>query len=197
MAGESEEKGRKRPHLMALAGSARAQSLNRRLLATAARAAEQAGATVTIVELRDLELPPYDGDFEAAQGLPAGAEKLKAAIAGADGLLIASPEYNHSIPGTLKNALDWASRGSDRVYDGKSVALIGAAPGALGAVRALLHLRQVLAAVGAWVVPGMVAVPRAGEAFDEQGDLKDETLRGQLEGLVGKLVSHAARSAEA
>lgn len=176
------------PRLAAIAGSMRADSLNRRLLAAAVAVAKQGGAEVNVIDLRDLELPPYDGDREAADGLPPGAEALKAAIAGADGLLIASPEYNHSIPGTFKNAIDWASRGGGRVFDGKAVALMGASTGAFGAVRGANHLRQVLAALGAWTAPGMVNVPRAGEAFGEDGALKDETLRGQLDALVGRVL---------
>ncbi len=183
------------PRLMAMAGSMREASVNRRLLKAAARMAEREGAEVETVDLRDLDLPPYDGDAEAAGGLPPGAERLKAAISAADGLLLVTPEYNHSIPGTFKNALDWASRGGGRVYEGKAVALMGASPGAYGAVRAILHLRQVLAAVGAWTVPGMVALPRAADAVDEQGDLKDAQIGGQMEALVKKLIAHARGNA--
>lgn len=192
----NETKQENAPRLMAMAGSMRAESLNRRLIGAAVRVAERAGAKVEVIELRDLELPPYDGDFETAQGLPPGAERLKAAISAADGLIFACPEYNHSIPGTFKNALDWASRGGGRVYDGKSVALMGTAPGAYGALRGLLHLRQVISAVGAWTMPAILAVPRAGEAFDEQGDLKVPQMQEQLEALIAKLISHAARNGE-
>jgi chromate reductase len=177
-----------------MAGSMRAESLNRRLLAAAVAAAEREGAEVTVVALRELELPVYDGDAESAQGLPPGAERLKAALAAADGLLIASPEYNHSIPGAFKNAIDWASRGGGRVFDGKTVALMGAAPGAFGAVRGLMHLRQVLAALGAWTVPGIFPLPRAGSAFDEQGGIADPQLREQLDGLVGRLMAHVRKN---
>ncbi len=175
--------------LAALCGSLRQGSHNRRLLRLAVRVAEARGAAVDAIDLRPLRLPPYDGDLEAAEGLPPGAGELKRRLGAADGLLIASPEYNHSIPGAFKNAIDWASRGGGRVFDGKAVALMGASPGVFGAVRSLMHLRQVLAALGAWTVPGVVAVPRAGDAFDPEGGLKDETLRGQLDALVERLLS--------
>ena len=158
-------------------------------------AEREIGHNVHVVDPLEVRLPVLEKPhfYYAAGEAPAELDAIAEKLSAADCFVLVSAEYNHSIPGPLKNALDWASRG-DRVYEGKSVALIGAAPGALGAVRALLHLRQVLAAVGAWVVPGMVAVPRAGEAFDEQGNLQDEALRTQMEGLLEKLVEHAGRN---
>lgn len=183
------------PRLVAVAGSLRAESLNRKLLAVGVQSARAAGAEVDVVELRELELPPYDGDLEAASGLPVGAVALRERIAQAQGLLIASPEYNHSIPGTFKNALDWASRGEGNVFRDKSAGLMGASPGGFGAMRAQLHLRQVLLALGVWLVPGQVTVSRAREAFAEDGSLRDPGVQQQVDALVARLVEHTARMA--
>ena len=189
-----DSKSENRPvRLLAIAGSMRKESFNRKLLAVAVRAAEDSGAAVDVVEPRDLELPLYDGDLEAEHGVPESVQRLKARIAGADGLLIASPEYNHSIPGAFKNAIDWTSRGPDKVYPGKTAALLGAAPGGFGAMRALLHLRQVLTALGVWMVPAQVTVPRAGDAFDEGGALKEAATLEQVEGLVKSLLERIGR----
>ncbi|HKI97056.1 MAG TPA: NAD(P)H-dependent oxidoreductase [bacterium] len=176
------------PAVVALCGSLRRDSFNRRLLRQAVAIARQQGALVDEIELRELALPLYDGDLEAEQGLPAGAQALKARIAAASGLLIASPEYNHSIPGTFKNAIDWATRGSNP-FGGKVAALMGASTGGFGAVRSLQHLRQVLMARGAWIVPALVTVSNAEQAFDADGQLKDAALVKQLEGLVATLLA--------
>lgn len=178
------------PALAALCGSMRRGSHNRKLLREAVAAAEGLGARVDWIELRDLELPLYDGDLEAEHGLPPGAVQLKERIAAAAGLLVASPEYNHSIPGTFKNAIDWATRGEGNPFAGRTIALMGASPGGFGALRSLLHLRQVFMARGAWLVPGLVTVSRAAQAFDEDGRLTDDALRTQLHGHVKALLDH-------
>src|SRR6185295_2879266 len=98
------------PKILAFAGSMRKDSFNKKLIRVAAEGARSAGAEVTLIDLKDFPLPVYDGDLEAAEGLPAGAKKLKELFLQNQGLLIASPEYNSSIPGTLKNAIDWVSR---------------------------------------------------------------------------------------
>ena len=173
--------------VVALCGSLRRDSFNRKLLAQAVGIAERQGARVDRVELRELALPLYDGDLEAEQGLPPGAVELKRRIAGAAGLLIASPEYNHSIPGMFKNAIDWATRGGNP-FAGKTAALMGASTGGFGAVRSLQHLRQVLMARGVWIVPALVTVSNAEHAFDPAGQLKDAALAKQLDGLVTTLL---------
>src|SRR4051812_13920526 len=117
------------PIIIAVAGSMRTGSYNRKLLQIAIRATEQAGANVDLVDLRDLAFPLYDGDIEEKQGLPASVVAFKERIARAQGLLIASPEYNSSIPGPFKNAIDWASRPPGNVFKDKTAALMGASPG--------------------------------------------------------------------
>ena len=134
-------------------------------------------------------VPPYDEDDDTEQA-PAAVARLRAAIAGADAVLIATPEYNSSIPGQLKNALDWASRPvATSVLRNKPVAVIGASIGAFGAVWSQGELRKVLAAIGARVVDVEIAVGHAHERFDEEGRLSDEDLSGQLKEAVEILVA--------
>jgi len=176
-----------RATVVAVCGSLRRASFNRKLLAQAIAIAQEQGAEVDVVELRELALPVYDGDLEAEQGLPPGAVELKKRITAAAGLLIASPEYNHSIPGAFKNAIDWATRGGNP-FQGKVAALMGASTGAFGAVRSLQHLRQVLMARGVWIVPAYVTIPNADKAFDAAGLLTDAALTKQVEALVAALL---------
>src|SRR5436189_4076042 len=125
------------PKIVAFAGSLRSGSFNKKLIAIAVDAARQAGAEVTLVDLRDLALPLFDQDIEDASGLPEGARRFKALLRESDGFLIAAPEYNSSITGALKNAIDWASRGETDdepplvAFRGKAAALMAASPGAL------------------------------------------------------------------
>ena len=126
-------------HVVGIAGSLRAGSFNRALLAAAVELAP-AGMTIEVADLRPI--PLYDGDVEAA-GVPAAVAELKSRVRGAGALLIATPEYNYSVPGVLKNALDWLSRGPDSALAGRPAALMGASPGGFGTVRAQNALRQV------------------------------------------------------
>ena len=183
------------PKITAFAGSLRAGSLNRKLLALAAGAARAAGAEVTVVDLRELALPLYDQDLEDASGLPAGAKKFKALLRASDGFLIASPEYNSSLTAALKNALDWASRAESdgepplAAYRGKTAALCSASPGALGGLRGLVHLRAILGNIGVLVLPDQVCISTAHEAFDEAGQLRDERKAKQIAALAQSLVA--------
>jgi chromate reductase, NAD(P)H dehydrogenase (quinone) len=136
-------------------------------------------------------VPPYDADDDV-EPAPAAVAQLRAAVAGADAVLFATPEYNSSIPGQLKNALDWVSRPlSANPIRSKPVAVAGASTGAFGAVWAQAELRKVLASMGARVVDAEVAVGHAPARFDEQGRLVDEDLREQLRELVASLVDVA------
>ena len=186
------------PRILAFAGSLRAGSYNRKILALAAHGARSAGADVTRVDLRDFPLPVYDGDLEAAGGLPEGARQLKAHFDAADGLLLACPEYNAGIPGTLKNALDWVSRPAPgerplQAFRGKVAALCSASTGGLGGVRGLLQMRLVLGSIGVVVLPEQVSLPKAHEAFDDEGNVVDPGRRKALMELGGAL-AHAARA---
>ena len=179
------------PRILAFAGSARADSWIRKLIRTAADAARAAGADVTLIELTDYPLPLMDEDLEAREGLPANVQRLKALFKAHDALLIASPEYNSSIPPLLKNTIDWVSRewqGESGLvpYQNKVAAIMGASPGSLGGMRMLPHLRQVLNALGVHTLPGQFSLANADEAFDpENGALKSP---GRLHSLLDDLV---------
>ena len=147
-----------------------------------------AGTEVTLIELRDLALPLFDQDLEAAQGPPPGAIKLKRLMIEHDGFLISSPEYNSSVTGVLKNAIDWASRPAPNepplvAFKGKVATLMSASPGALGGLRGLVHLRAILGNIGVLVLPDQVAVAKAFETFNEDGSLKDAKQQAAVEGL--------------
>jgi chromate reductase, NAD(P)H dehydrogenase (quinone) len=186
------------PRILALAGSTREGSYNRRLLATAIRGASAAGAEVTLIDLRDYALPLYDGDLEAREGLPAAAQQLKDLLAAHQGLLIASPENNGSISAVLKNAIDWASRPAPRVngregFRGKVVALLSASTGRWGGVRGLAHVRSILAVVGCLVLADTISIPYAAKAFTEAGDLADPKESARAEALGATLARTIAR----
>jgi chromate reductase len=177
--------------ILAVSGSLRSGSYNTRLL-EAARELLPAGVQL---ELYDglKAVPPYDEEDDVQPAPPAVA-RFRDAIAGADALLFATPEYNSSVPGQLKNALDWASRPlATNVLRNKPVAVVGASAGAFGAVWAQAELRKTLAATGARVIDGEVAVGHAPQRFDEQGRLTDENLREEL-GEVVETLADAARA---
>jgi len=164
--------------VLALAGSTREGSLNKKLVKVAAAGAEAAGAETTFVDLRDYPLPVYDGDLEAEAGLPEPARALKEVFQAHQGLLIAAPEYNGSLTAVLKNAIDWISRKTPEepmlaAFDGKVAGLLSASPGGLGGLRGLAHARQILSGIRVLVVPEQFALARAGGAFDEAGNLTD------------------------
>ena len=173
--------------ILAFAGSLRGGSYNRKLVLLAVDAL-RGQADVDLLDLREAPMPPFDGDIEARDGLPEGARLFKSRIAAADALLICSPEYNWSIPGTLKNVIDWASRGDGNPFKGKVAQLMGASPGVYGAVRSALALRQVLCALAVFVHPLTVQISRAGEAFDPEGRLIDPKSRAQVEKACAELV---------
>ena len=173
--------------VLAISGSLRNGSYNTLLLRNAI---EVFGDDVVVEELGGLrDVPPYDED-EDGDGAPAGVRALRAAFAGADAVLIATPEYNSSIPGHLKNALDWVSRPlATNPLRNKPAAVVGASTGAFGAVWAQADLRKVLAAIGARVVEAEVAVGHAPTRFDADGTLTDDDLREQLGEVVDALTA--------
>ena len=175
-------------HVIGIAGSLRAGSLNRALIAAAVELAPP-GVTLEVADLRPI--PLYDGDVEAA-GVPAEVAELKARVRGAGALLIATPEYNGCVPGVLKNALDWLSRGPDSALAGKPAAMMGASPGGFGTVRAQQQLRVVASGTNLLLLqrPELM-VARAAEKFDAQGRLTDEGVRKNLAALLVALVNWA------
>jgi len=180
------------PKILALAGSTREASFNKKLVRIAAEGARATGAEVTLVDLRDLQLPLYDEDLETKGGLPESAGRLKSLMLAHQGLLISSPEYNSSLSAVLKNAIDWASRPVTgeaplACFTGKTAAIMSASPGALGGLRGLVHLRAILGNINVLVIPDQIAVMSAHTAFGDDGKLKDATLQGRIEALGGKL----------
>ena len=187
--------------LLVIAGSARNGSLNLRLADAAAALAREAGAQVDRFDLRALQLPVYDGDLEAAEGVPDSTLRLLDAIRSADALLIVTPEYNGFPTPLLVNAFDWLSRlgaAGERpaglaVTANKPVALLSASPGPLGGLRSMNFLRQYLQMAFAMiVVPQQFALVRAHEAFDDQGALKDERAARSVGGVLSALGTLAA-----
>ena len=169
--------------ILGLSGSLRKASFNAGLLRAAADLAPE-GVTITIGAIRDV--PLYDADLEAAEGLPAAVKTLQDQLARADGLLLVTPEYNNGIPGVFKNAIDWMSRGPGlAIFVGKPVAVLGASPGGFGTVLAQAHWLPVLRTLktGIWT-GGRMQVARARTVFDDQGNLTDPATRDQLAAFV-------------
>ncbi len=180
--------------ILAFAGSLRRKSFNKRVLQTAIKGAQNAGAEVTLVDLRDYPMPLFNSDDEAAFGIDENALRFQGLLTEHDGFLITSPEYNGSLSGALKNAIDWASRPSDKyqrsdVFQGKFAAIMTASPGSFGGVRVLSHMRDVLTSIGVYVLPTEIAVSFSGEKFSGDGEeMTDERTKGVLENLGAALV---------
>lgn len=180
------------PRILVFAGSSRQASLNRKLAKAAAQALTALGGDVTLIELADYPMPIYNGDLEAAEGIPPAARKLKALFKEHQALVIASPENNSSMSSLLKNTLDWISRADGdesglAPYRDKIALLLAASPGALGGMRGLKHLRDALEGLGVLVLPQTLAVSQADQAFDANGQL-DEARNKPLHDLAGKLL---------
>lgn len=190
----------KKPKILAFCGSLREHSFSKRVLKTAIKGAEKAGADVTFADLRDYPMPVYNPDDEEENGFDESARGFQALLAEHDGFLIASPEYNASLSGALKNAIDWASRRGDtykrsEVFPGKFAAMITASPGSFGGVRSLSHLREVLTSVGVNVLPNEIAVSFVASKFNGDGEeMTDERMKRILEDLGASLVEMLRRA---
>jgi len=170
--------------LLAFAASLRRGSLNRRLLTRAVEMARAGGALVDVAEFAEFDMPLFNHDVQEATGFPAGAQEFARRVLAADGLLIASPEYNYSMPGTLKNAIDWLSRMRPVPFRGRSAFLMAASGGMVGGIRGLWQLRIPLEGCGVVVYPDMFPLSNAPQAFDEAGGLKDPQVRERLQRMV-------------
>ncbi|TDJ38223.1 MAG: NADPH-dependent oxidoreductase [Gammaproteobacteria bacterium] len=183
--------------LLALAGSTRTDSLNKRLLQAVVDLVPDGDAEVNLIDLRDYPLPLFDGDLEVQEGIPDNAMTLKQLFLDADALLISTPEYNTSLPAVLKNAIDWISRPvPDQSWlagiSGQVVGAMSASPGSTGGMSALAHLRQMFTNLGALVVPGFTACPNAGAAFNDDGSLANEAQRALYAGYMEQVLSLAS-----
>jgi chromate reductase, NAD(P)H dehydrogenase (quinone) len=188
------------PRILAFAGSARKDSLNKRVLAAAVEGARRAGAEVTHVDLRDWPMPIYDGDLETTEGLPENARRFKTLMKEHAGLLLACPEYNTSITPLLKNTLDWCSRSEPgeralACFDGKVAGLVSASPGALGGLRSLIVVRMMLSNIRVLVLPEQASVPRADQVLDVDGRITDDKLRVAVENVGARLAGMLTRLA--
>lgn len=178
--------------ILALAGSTRSASFNRRLLSTVIEGAAAAGARVTRIELADYPLPLFDQDLEARDGLSDSARRLRRLFKEHAGLLLVCPEYNGSITPLLKNTLDWVSRrdgaeAGSLAYQDKVVALASASAGRLGGLRGLRHVREILTTLGCLVIPEQYCLSGADTAFDESGRLKDDAARAAAQAVGARL----------
>ena len=187
-----------KPRILAFSGSLRAESFNQKLAAIAAEGARAAGAEVTLISLRDFRMPLFDEDLEAAEGMPPAAQQLKALFAAHQGLIIASPEYNSTITAALNTAIDWVSRATEpdeaplSVLRGKSAAILAASPGGYGGSRSLTQLRPFLVNIGIFVLPDQVTIPKAHEAFGNDGKLLDPAQDSAVRLLAASLAAKLA-----
>ena len=190
--------------LLVFAGSSRKASFNRQLAHVAADMGRAAGAEVTLMELADFDIPIYNADLEN-RGTPADVMKLKNIMLAHPAWIICSPEYNGSYTALLKNTIDWASSPvkSDpewvdgfKAFTGKVVGLLSASPGASGGLRSQSHLAPLMLNMQCWVAPKAFALGRAGDAFDAQGQLKDETQRKNVQAVVEQVLSASRRLAD-
>jgi NAD(P)H-dependent FMN reductase len=184
--------------ILAFAGSTRTDSYNKTLVKIAAAGAKSAGADVTYIDLRDFPMPIFDQDLEAQDGAPATVKQFKELLIARDGLLIASPEYNSSVSGLLKNAIDWASRPAPgeaplACFTDKVAMIMSASPGGFGGLRGLVALRSILGNIRVLVLPDQVAIAQAHTAFNPDGTLKDLQQQAAIEGLGIKLAQTVAK----
>jgi NAD(P)H-dependent FMN reductase len=185
------------PKILAIAGSVRQASFNRKLLQIAASGATRVGAHVTFLDLKEYPIPIYDGDIESHEGIPENVLKMRALMQAHHGLLIASPEYNGSIAPLLKNMIDWTSRSTNgngglELYANKFAVLMSTSPSTYGGLKGLSHLREVLSTVGVLVLPEQLALGKAHEVFREQELTRNHNLRAAIEALGAALAKRLA-----
>jgi NAD(P)H-dependent FMN reductase len=185
------------PRILVFAGSIRSGAYSGRTADAAMKELALQGAEITRISLADYPLPLMDQDLEKEKGVPDNAARLARLFVEHDGLLIATPEYNGSIPPLLKNTIDWISRvrpdrGAPRPLPGKVVALCSSSDGHFAGIRSANHLRAVLSHIQMEVISPQVSVPHAGEAFDADGNFREERLRAGMQRLCRALIERAA-----
>lgn len=177
--------------ILGFSASTRKGSFNKKLLNITLNLADENKCKTEKIELLDFEAPIYDGDIEDKKGVPQQIIELGKKISGCDALIISSPEYNFSVPGGLKNTIDWLSRTKPQPFNGKKILLLSASPSMVGGNRGLWSLRVPLEALGAFVYPEMFSLALCDQAFDGKAQLKDKklskTLGSVLIGFIGKI----------
>jgi chromate reductase len=180
-------------NVLFFSGSLRTDSCNKKILNIAFNCVQNAGHNATLIDLKEYPFPLYDQDFEDAYGVPDSVKKMSDKIALSDALIIATPEYNGSISGVLKNCIDWLSRIKPVTIEGKQLLLLAASPSFLGGVRGLWHTRIPFEALGAHVYPTMFIVPKAYTAFNAHNELIDSKKMMELELLLHAFVAYSSR----
>ena len=174
--------------LFIFAASLRKDSFNKKLATLIAGKLKGLGAEMDHADFREFDMPLFDADLEASDGIPAGTQALANRISAADGTIIVSPEYNFGVPGPLKNAIDWLSRIRPYPTIGKPGFLASAAPSLVGGSRGIIALRPSLSFMGMWLSGDSFSLAQAGQAFDEHGGIKDEVLDKMLDGMLDRFV---------
>ncbi len=177
-------------NILVFGASLRTESLNHKLAALAARVARDLGATVDLALMRDFDAPLYNGDTETAQGIPRGAKTFRDRLLASDAFIVSSPEFNASMPGTIKNLIDWTSRFRPQPFDGKHGLLLSASPSLAGGNRGLWALRIPLEHLGSRIFPDMFSLAMAHKAFNAD-HIADATLRARFENNVQAFLSLA------
>jgi NAD(P)H-dependent FMN reductase len=178
---------------LVLAGSMRKDSLNVKLASIIEEILKKEGSEVTSISFISLDIPLYNEDVEKAEGIPEGIKRYAKLLHEADAWVICSPEYNYSMPGTLKNMIDWLSRIRPVPFSNKQILLLAASPSPLGGVRGLSALRVPLEGCNGFVFPQMYTLPKAHEAFSEQGQLKEASALERLNKLIKDFKVHAEK----
>jgi NAD(P)H-dependent FMN reductase len=176
--------GRHSVRFLVFGASLRRESLNGRLASLAASVVEEKGGTVDRAEMAEFDCPSYDQDVEVERGVAAGARQLRERLTAADAFIIASPEYNASMPGVLKNVVDWTSRLRPQPFNGKQGLLMSASPSMAGGNRGLWALRVPFEHLGARIYPDMFSLAQAHEAFDAQGRIANGMLQTRFESTI-------------
>ena len=174
--------------LLVFSASLRAGSLNTRLAELAATSIEASGASAELASMRDFDAPSYDGDAERAQGLPPGAEAFRRRLEDTNGFVIAAPEYNGSMPGVLKNAIDWVSRHRPQPFNERHGLLLSASPSMAGGNRGLWALRVPFEHLGARIYPDMFSLAQAHQSFDAEGRIANAQLQERFDNTIANFV---------
>ena len=179
-------------NIMMFAASLRKSSWNKKLIGLVAKMAEEAGHQVDLADFSEFDLPLYNADIQE-KGFPANVDKFVQRMHKAQGLIISSPEYNFSMPGTLKNLIDWVSRVTPMPWKRQRILLMSASPSLVGGNRSLWNTRVPLECCGSFVFPDMFSLASAHEAFDENDSLKNPALQKLLKAMLDDYLGHIAK----